>query len=224
MTINSSSQVSPFALEKDLLPCVAAYIYAQNPQRYMPHDRGVYYQSLKQLESIACLVEGRRRKKKKSLGSTSPMEVFNVSMFVDSKTQNIKTLTPEKIQTLASNYDYSSDYELSWNELQAALKEIYYHHGAYWGRGYIHELKCSVCENIFYAKYPYAKYCNYWCQVDRYIERRRELHGFKRWKGPCQYCNKEFVSSRVHARYCSDSHRVLACLARKKGTEERTYG
>src|SRR5918996_2420007 len=103
--------------------------------------------------------------------------------------------------------------EESWQEQQNRLKSEYYdgHKSMYYHLG-IHELKCKVCDRVFYATSPFAMYCNYWCKVDRYIERRRQLHGYKRWKGRCQYCNKEFVSSRVHAKYCCNSHRVLACL------------
>ncbi len=119
---------------------------------------------------------------------------------------------------LTKNYDDHTDYELSWEELQAVLKHKYYHdeYEGYWGRGYIHELKCTVCGNVFYAKYPYAKYCSYTCKIDTYIERRRQRTKPKYWEGPCQYCGNKFNSHRVDAKYCCDSHRVLACLERRK--------
>ena len=116
--------------------------------------------------------------------------------------------------------------EETWQEMQDRLKDEYYgdysHHpnGVCYHLG-IHELKCKVCDRVFYATSPLAMYCNYWCKVDRYVERRREIHGLKRWKGPCQYCKKEFVSNRIDAKYCCPSHRVLACLNRKKKKEEQ---
>jgi hypothetical protein len=111
--------------------------------------------------------------------------------------------------------------EESWEERQARLKDDYdKHHGYYHWYGAVFKLNCKVCDQEFYSESPYAKYCNYWCTVARYIERRRQLHSFKKYKCQCEYCNKEFISSRVHAKYCSPSHRVLACKTRKEKTVE----
>ena len=104
-----------------------------------------------------------------------------------------------------------------WKTQQEQLGEIYENEGGYLcPYGYVYKQKCMICDEMFYSRSQYSKYCCYQCYISARVQRRREIHGFKRWKGPCQYCNKEFVSSRIHAKYCCESHRVLACLKRRR--------
>jgi hypothetical protein len=115
--------------------------------------------------------------------------------------------------------------EESWEERQTRLKES----PKYYGHCGIHELKCCYCGRVFYAGYPYAKYCNYYCKMDVYIDRRRERkereaterkavtkYNNYSYSLVCQYCQKNFLNKRYDAKYCSESHRVLACYDRRK--------
>ena len=136
-----------------------------------------------------------------------------------SEVSNIEMLNGKE---LYRRYRYYEDYNLSWEELQTVLKYIYYHEGRYWGRGYVRKLECVVCGNIFYAKYPHTKYCTYRCSMDSYVEKRRQRTKSKYWSAVCQHCNSRFNTWRVDSKYCCDSHRVLACLNRKKKEKEKS--
>jgi|SRR5919106_3350709 hypothetical protein len=117
----------------------------------------------------------------------------------------------------------------TWEERQAFLKElyeeaienkimypedpqVYYKH------------KCWHCGRVFYAQSNRARFCSYRCTNDGHTKRQNAREKARREEirrnRVCEYCNNKFVAKRAHSKYCSDSHRVLACLARKKKKQE----
>jgi hypothetical protein len=135
--------------------------------------------------------------------------------------QRLRQLPREELEQIAANKLLSGRYmhlryladKPSWEERQASLKEDYDR----WGDGWAHKLECRHCKHIFYARYPLARYCTDDCKIEAFKKVRKEKKEKIRRHRICLYCSKEFSSTRTHTKYCSESHRVLACHARKKG-------
>jgi hypothetical protein len=143
--------------------------------------------------------------------------------------EQVKKAQRDLDEQLANDSEYRAEITMgfkhrlevvTWEQRQAELKELYSK-----GYGYnntdVYECKCRQCKCVFYAQYPYAWYCTRRCTNDAYIEKRKKTYEYKGWIGVCEYCNKEYDTWRVDAKYCSDSHRVLACLKRKKNKKAK---
>jgi hypothetical protein len=108
--------------------------------------------------------------------------------------------------------------KLSWEEKQAERKKEYEHVMEVFGYPRCnHKHKCWHCGREFYSTSSKSRYCCYRCTNDAYIKRRKERKEKIRRHRICLYCNKEFSAKRAHTKYCSESHRVLACHIRKQG-------
>lgn len=108
--------------------------------------------------------------------------------------------------------------EPSWEEIQEQRKEFFENDEV--GRLCIHKARCQYCYSVFYAVNPLSRYCHNDCKREAFIERRRKKKNFEGWLLTCRYCKEMFVSYRKDSRFCSPSHRVLACSARKRQDPE----
>jgi len=107
--------------------------------------------------------------------------------------------------------------EPSWEEIQEARRKLYEGDDMLW-KLCLRQIRCAFCDNILYVKneHPIPKYCDKDCKARAFVERRRKKNDFKGWLLICRYCKKQFVSYRKDSKFCSPSHRALACYARKK--------
>jgi len=78
-----------------------------------------------------------------------------------------------------------------------------------------HFFSCRHCKKEFKSFSITRRYCSYRCVNDAYIARRKVWREYKREK-KCLFCSKDFKAKRRDAKYCCSSHRVMACLRRKK--------
>ena len=108
--------------------------------------------------------------------------------------------------------------EPSWEEIQEQRKDFFENDEV--GSLIIHKTRCQYCHNIFYAVNPLIRYCHIDCKTQAFIERRRRKNDFKGWLLTCRYCKEMFVSYRKDSKFCSPSHRALACNARKRQDPE----
>lgn len=106
----------------------------------------------------------------------------------------------------------------TWEEEQAELKKDHERLRARFPHWSVKPYKreCRHCGDVFYANYPLARYCYYDCKIEAFKKVRKERSEESRKDKVCQYCQKTFDAKRAHTKYCSESHRVLACYARKK--------
>lgn len=77
-------------------------------------------------------------------------------------------------------------------------------------------LECWNCGKLFHSYSQRRRYCSYECKIQAWNERRKLFREVARVK-TCEYCGKEFQAKRKDAKFCCDSHRVLAHLKKKKG-------
>ena len=79
--------------------------------------------------------------------------------------------------------------------------------------------ECRYCGRVFYYKMKHfdaTAYCSLQHVRDAYNKRRRDEREKIRSNRVCLFCEKKFHATRAHAKYCCESHRVLACLKRKE--------
>lgn len=84
-----------------------------------------------------------------------------------------------------------------------------------WSGVYRRKTNCSHCGKVFYRISIRMQYCSYRCKIGAYIKRRKARLEARRKNKICIFCNKLFSPKRSDAKYCCESHRVRACLARK---------
>ena len=106
----------------------------------------------------------------------------------------------------------------NWVSLEEHERSIELYGYSFW-----HKLTCWHCGETFIAKCISRRYCSYRCRNDASIERRRAYRKLAR-KKICGYCGKEFQARRRDAKFCCGSHRVLACLKRKREMLEKVIG
>lgn len=110
--------------------------------------------------------------------------LFNVFQFRVSEAGNTKVLT------LSQREEIEKDLEgKTWEERQAALKKRYEAEIGLWGDNDFYKLTCNYCGDIFYDMHPLIRYCSFGCFMSKKVQRRREIHSFKRWSIVCEYCN-----------------------------------
>ena len=73
---------------------------------------------------------------------------------------------------------------------------------------------CQNCGDIFYTSHSRGSYCSYRCRNDAAIRWRKKRRMILRLNY-CKYCKKQFQAMRKDAKFCCDSHRVLAFQKRR---------
>ena len=76
-------------------------------------------------------------------------------------------------------------------------------------------LTCWNCSKLFHSYSQRRRYCSYKCQIEARNKRRKQVGEKARVKF-CEYCGRQFQAKRKDAKFCSESHRVLAFLKKKK--------
>ncbi len=80
----------------------------------------------------------------------------------------------------------------------------------------VYKLRCQHCGEIFYtASYSRTYYCSYRCRNDVAIQNRKRKREILRLV-TCGYCKKQFRAKRKDAKFCCNSHRVLAFQHKKE--------
>jgi len=124
---------------------------------------------------------------------------------------------------LGSNYDFllsryffnEGERRYTWEQHQEIMRML----------GYPHK-ECQYCGRVFYYRkvvYDSIRYCSLEHVREAYNKRRREKREKARSNKICLSCENKFESTRAHAKYCCESHRVLACLARKEKAEKSAF-
>jgi hypothetical protein len=120
--------------------------------------------------------------------------------------------------TITLGRDYDHDGGLDWQQRQDYMKRRY-EEALDLFRGeerFYYKRQCVHCQREFYTKSKSGRYCMYSCSMDAYVDKRRLETPPKSYTTVCKYCQKPFNSNRIDRQYCCNSHRVLACLERKK--------
>lgn len=121
---------------------------------------------------------------------------------------SLNPLTDDRTLLYAESYEYF--YPISIGSNWIILRGI-----NIIGEGYLFKLlRCWHCSRVIFCMNISKRYCSYVCSRDAYLARRRKRNEDARVK-QCMYCKKVFKAKRRDARYCCESHRVLACIYRK---------
>lgn len=82
-------------------------------------------------------------------------------------------------------------------------------------------LNCAVCGRVFMADRPEALYCNDWCRLKAYKQRRDQRNQIARQK-VCLTCKGPFIAKRKDGKYCCPACKQEAYRNRLKVNDKRT--